>query len=122
VFFVDEAGVRSDYFSGTTGAPVGQTPTVTVTGVRFRLNLLSAVSAQGALRSSVLAGTLTGAEVIAFVQRLWHDAERTGSGPPFCIVDNHPVHRAKGGGQIRQLHQRRAAAEGKAVCVALRSS
>ena len=27
VFFVDEAGVRSDYHAGTTWAPVGQTPT-----------------------------------------------------------------------------------------------
>jgi transposase len=95
VFFVDEAGVRSDYHAGTTWAPVGQTPTVTGTGARFGLNMISAISAQGALRFSLLAGTLTGAEFIAFLQRLRHDAQRTGSGPVFCIVDNHPVHRAK---------------------------
>src|SRR4051794_976958 len=35
VWFVDEAGVRSDYHAGTTWAPVGQTPTVTATGARF---------------------------------------------------------------------------------------
>src|SRR3712207_1706543 len=35
VFFVDEAGVRSDYHAGTTSAPVGRTPTVAATGARF---------------------------------------------------------------------------------------
>src|SRR3954454_8747550 len=95
VFFVDEAGVRSDYHAGTTWAPVGQTPAVRATGARFGLNLISAISAQGALRFSVLAGTLTAAGFINFLKRLLHDAQRTSAGPVFCIVDNHPVHRAK---------------------------
>jgi hypothetical protein len=94
VFFVDEAGVRSDYHAGTTGAPVGQTPTVTGTGARFGLNLISAISAQGALRFSVLTGTLNAAGFIPFLRRLLHDAQRTSAGPVFCIVDNHPAHRA----------------------------
>src|SRR3982750_3357732 len=94
VFFVDEAGVRSDYHAGTTWAPVGRTPTVAATGARFGLNLISAISAQGALRFSVLTGTLTAAGFIAFLKRLLHDAQRIGAGPVFCIVDNHPAHRA----------------------------
>jgi transposase len=95
VFFVDEAGVRSDYHAGTTWAPVGQTPTVLGTGARFGLNMISAISAKGALRFSILAGTLTTRVFIAFLQRLLHDAAQHGGGPVFCIVDNHPVHRAK---------------------------
>src|SRR3954453_17524029 len=95
VFFVDEAGVRSDYHAGTTWARVGGTPTVTVNGARFGLNMISAISAQGALRFSVLAGTLTAAGFINFLKRLLHDAQRTSAGPVFCIVDNPPVHRAK---------------------------
>ena len=95
VFFIDEAGVRSDYHAGTTWAPVAQTPAVRTTGARFGLNMISAISAQGALRFSVLPGTLTGARFVAFLQRLVHDAQRAGTGPVFCIVDNHPVHRAK---------------------------
>jgi transposase len=95
VFFVDEAGVRSDYHAGTTWALVGRTPAVRVTGARFGLNLISAISARGALRFSVLTGTLTAAEFIAFLKRLRHDAQHTGAGPVFCIVDNHPAHRAK---------------------------
>ena len=95
VYFIDEAGVRSDYHPGTTWAPVGHTPTVAATGARFGLNMISAISAQGALRFSVLTGTLTAAGFIAFLKRLLHDAQRTGAGPVCCIVDNHPAHRAK---------------------------
>src|SRR3954454_17644935 len=95
VFFVDEAGVRSDYHAGTTWAPVGQTPTVTGTGARFGLSMISAISAKGALRFSILAGTLTTPVFITFLQRLLHDAAQHGGGPVFCIVDNHPVHRAQ---------------------------
>ena len=57
--------------------------------------MISAISAQGALRFSVLTGTLTAAGFIAFLQRLVHDAEHNGGNPVFCIVDNHPAHRAK---------------------------
>ena len=93
VYFIDEAGVRSDYHAGTTWAPVAQTPAVRTTGARFGLNMISAISAQGALRFSILAGTLTTPVFIAFLQRLLHDAAGHG-GPVFCIVDNHPAHRA----------------------------
>src|SRR5918912_3911318 len=95
VYFADEAGVRSDYHAGTTWAPVGKTPTVTATGARFGLNMISAITAKGALRFAVLAGTLTAAGFIDFLHRLLHDAEHAGAGPVFCIVDGHPVHRAK---------------------------
>src|SRR3954453_19957352 len=95
VWFVDEAGVGTDYHAGTTWAPVGQTPTVTATGARYGLNMISAISAKGALRFSVFTGTLTAARFLDFLKRLGHDAEHTGKGPAFCIVDGHPAHRAK---------------------------
>src|SRR5512147_2538983 len=50
IWFADEAGVRSDYHAGTTWAPVGRTPIVRTTGARHSVNLISAVTAQGALR------------------------------------------------------------------------
>ena len=65
------------------------------TGARFGLNIISAISAQGSLRFAVLTGMLTAAGFIAFLKRLLHDAEHNGSDPVFCIVDNHPAHRAK---------------------------
>jgi transposase len=94
VYFVDEAGVRSDYHAGTTWAPVGKTPTVTATGARFGLNMISAITARGSLRFAVLAGTLTAPVFIAFLTRLLHDAQQAGDGPAFVIVDGHPVHRS----------------------------
>jgi transposase len=91
VYFADEAGIRSDYHSGTTWAPVGQTPVVHNTGARYSINMLSAVTAQGALRFMVHEGTVNAAVFIDFCKRLLHDA----TGPVYLIVDGHPAHRAK---------------------------
>lgn len=90
VYFADEAGIRSDYHAGTTWSPVGQTPVVHNTGARFSVNMISAVSAKGALRFAVYE-TNTNAQVfINFCGRLLHDAP----GPVYLIVDGHPAHRA----------------------------
>ena len=91
VYFVDEASVRSDYHAGTTWAPVGKTPVVKTTGARFSVNMISAVTAKGALRFSIIKGTLTAPKFIDFCKRLLHDADR----PAFLILDGHPVHRSK---------------------------
>ena len=91
VYFADEASVRSDYHAGTTWAPVGKTPVVATTGARFSVNMISAVTAKGALRFSIIEGTLTSAKFIDFCKRLLHDA----SGPVYLILDGHPVHRSK---------------------------
>lgn len=56
--------------------------------------MISAISAQGALRFLVLTGPLTAAGVIAVLERLLHDAEHNGSDPVLCIVGNRPAHRA----------------------------
>lgn len=91
IFFADEAGVRSDYHSGTTWGRRGQTPVVSSTGTRFGANLLSAVSARGQLRFMVAKGRVSAAVFIAFLKRLLVNAP----GPIFLIVDGHPAHRAK---------------------------
>src|ERR671936_1613728 len=91
VYFVDEAGVRSDYHASTTWAPVGQTPMVAATGDRFGINLISAVTAKGALRFAAYDGSLNGPVFIDFCRRLLHDT----SGPVFLVLDGHPVHRSK---------------------------
>jgi transposase len=91
IYFGDEAGVRSDYHSGTTWAPVGRTPVVCGTGQRFSINMISAVTAKGALRFAVYEGNTTAASFIDFCKRLLHDAP----GPVYLIVDGHPAHRAK---------------------------
>jgi transposase len=91
IYFADEAGIRSDYHSGTTWAPVGRTPVVRGTGARYSVNMLSAVSAQGALRFMVHDGTVNAKVFVDFCKRLLTDAK----GPVYLIVDGHPSHRAK---------------------------
>ena len=90
IYFGDEAGVRSDFHSGTTWAPVGETPQVPATGARFGLNLISAVSSRGLLRFMVVQGKMTAPKFIDFLKRLLHKARA----PVFLIVDGHPTHRA----------------------------
>lgn len=90
VFFVDEAGIRSDYHTGTTWAPVGQTPVVTATGRRFSLNMLSAVSPRGEFRFMMHDGTVTAPVFKIFLPRLMVGA----TNPVFVVVDGHPVHKS----------------------------
>jgi transposase len=90
VWFADEAGIRSDYHAGTTWAPAGQTPEVKNTGARYSVNMISVVSAKGALRFAVYEGNTNAAVFIDFCKRLLHDAP----GPVYLIVDGHPAHRA----------------------------
>ncbi|HEX3213398.1 MAG TPA: IS630 family transposase, partial [Actinomycetota bacterium] len=91
IYFVDEAGVRSDYHAGTTWAPVGHTPVVAATGDRFGINLISAVTAKGKLRFAAYEGSLNGPVFIDFCRRLLDDTP----GPVFVVLDGHPVHRSK---------------------------
>jgi transposase len=90
IYFCDEASVRSDYHSGTTWAPKGETPVVKTTGARFSVNLISAISPKGHLRFMTIDGRLTADKFVTFLQRLIHNAER----PVFVILDGHPVHRS----------------------------
>jgi transposase len=91
IFFEDESGVRSDFHSGTTWAPKGQTPVVRATGQRFSLNMISAISARGELRFMVVRGGVGAGVFITFLKRLVHGQSR----PIYLIVDGHPSHRAK---------------------------
>jgi transposase len=54
IYFGDEAGIRSDYHSGTTWAPKGHSST----GARHSLNLVSAVSAKGGMRYMTVKGKM----------------------------------------------------------------
>jgi transposase len=91
IFFADEASIRSDYHSGTTWAPIGKTPIVKTTGARFRINMISAVSARGELRFMLTDKGLTAPIFIEFLQRLVKGCDN----PIFLIVDGHPVHHSK---------------------------
>lgn len=91
IYFGDEASVRSDFHSGTTWAPKGQTPVVKTTGARFNVNMISAISPRGKLRFMTIDGRFNAAQFINFLKRLIHNAKK----PVFLIVDGHPAHKAK---------------------------
>ena len=91
IYFGDEASVRSDYHSGTTWAPKGQTPVVKTNGSRFTVNLISAISGKGSMRFMATEKRLTGPVFCEFLKRLMANATK----PIYLIVDNHPVHRSK---------------------------
>jgi len=91
LYFGDEASVRSDYHSGTTWAPVGQTPVVEKTGARFSVNMISAISPRGQLRFMTFNGTMNADRFIEFLGRLIYKADK----PIFLILDGHPVHKSK---------------------------
>ena len=91
LYFCDEAGVRSDFHSGTSWAPKGQTPIVEATGQRYGMNIISAISPGGDMRFMTVEGRMNAGKFIEFLKRLLHNAER----PIFLIVDGHPSHRAR---------------------------
>ena len=91
IYYEDESGVRSDLHSGKTWAPKGETPIVRVTGQRFSLNMIAAISPRGALRFMVVKGGVGAKVFIGFLKRLMHGQRR----PVYLIVDGHPSHRAK---------------------------
>ncbi len=91
IYFADEAGIRSDYRSGTTWAPQGETPTVKVTGRRFGLNMISAISSKGDFRFMIQEGTVTAQVFRDFLKRLMVGAKQ----PIILVVDGHPVHKSK---------------------------
>ena len=91
IYFQDESGLRSDFHSGTTWAPKGQTPVIEVTGARFSLNMMGAISTRGQLRFMVIKGGVSAEHTCDFLNRLMHHSEK----PVFLIWDGHPTHRSK---------------------------
>ena len=91
IYFSDEAGVRSDFHSGTTWAPKGKTPIVEATGQRYGMNIISAISPRGDMRFMTVEGRMNAGTFVEFLKRLLHNAKH----PVFLIVDGHPSHRAR---------------------------
>jgi hypothetical protein len=50
IYWGDESAIRSDYHSGTTWAPRGETPVTKAAGARFSVNMLSAINSKGHMR------------------------------------------------------------------------
>ena len=91
IFFLDEAGVRSDQVLGRTWGERGQTPEVRTSGQRQSINAISAVNARGAFWYEVYSGRFNSTLFKEFL----HDFMHRRKDPVFLVVDGHPSHRAK---------------------------
>jgi transposase len=92
IYFGDAAHLRSDHHSGRTWGKKGETPVVSSTGARFRMSLISAITARGHMRFMIKEKGGVNAEVfIEFLKRLIVGSKRR----IFLIVDRGPAHVAK---------------------------
>ncbi|WP_329461015.1 IS630 family transposase [Streptomyces sp. NBC_01431] len=92
VAWADQCGLRSDTAPpGRSWAPAGQSPTVKVSGRRFRVNIMSAIASRGSLWFTVFTGKFTAKVFTLFLDRLARQAGRK----VHVIADRHPVHRSK---------------------------
>jgi len=98
LFFLDEAGVRSDQVLGRTWGLRGQTPEVPTSGRRQSVSAISAVNARGAFWYEIYTERLN---ATGFITLLSHFMRRR-PGPVFLVLDGHPAHRAKAVAQYVQ--------------------
>lgn len=91
IFFLDEAGVRSDSALQRTWGAKGQTPVVETSGQRQSVNAISAVNPQGAFWYNIYTGRMNAERFITFLRDFMRRRRR----PAFLVVDRHPTHRAK---------------------------
>src|SRR3989441_3662736 len=91
IYFLDEAGFRSDPVLGRTYGLKGHTPVVATSGQRQSINAISAVNAKGEFWYNVYSGKLNASRFVEFLQDLMKGRrERV-----FLVVDGHPSHKAK---------------------------
>lgn len=91
IFFQDESGIRSDFHSGKTWAPKGQTPVIEATGARFGLNMMAAITPRGEMNFMIVHGTVRAEQICVFLNRLMVARDHK----VFLIWDGHPTHKSK---------------------------
>lgn len=91
IFFLDEAGIRSDAPLQQTWGAKGQTPVVHTSGQRQSVNAISAVNELGAFWYAVYTGKFNATLFKEFLKDFIKGRRR----PVFLIVDGHPSHKAK---------------------------
>lgn len=91
IFFLDEAGVRSDHVLGRTWAPKGKTPEVKTSGQRQSINAISAVSLQGSFWFETYSYRLNKATFLEFLKRFMRYRKKR----VVLVMDKHPAHIAK---------------------------
>ncbi|TKS58261.1 MAG: IS630 family transposase [Nitrospira sp.] len=91
IFFLDEAGVRSDSALGRSYGLKGRTPVVKTSGKRQSINAISAVNPKGAFWYNVYPGKLNAASFIQFLR----DFMKRRRKPVYMVLDSLPAHKTK---------------------------
>ena len=91
IFFLDEAGVRSDSPLGRSYGLKGRTPVVKTSGKRQKINAISALSPKGGFWFKVYSGMLTAIVFVTFLKDFLKGRKK----PVMLVVDGLPVHKAK---------------------------
>ncbi len=106
LYFQDEAGISLIPALGTTWAPQGETPTVSITGRKGGLCITSAVSPAGRLLFRIEKEKVTAEKHIEFLEQiLQHHPRRK----IIVVEDRAPVHRAASVKDFVQQHKKRFA-------------
>jgi transposase len=91
IFFLDEAGVRSDQVLGCTWGVRGQTPEVATSGRRQSINAISAVNARGEFWYELYTQRLNASTFVELLQHFMRGRKSR----VFLVLDGHPAHIAK---------------------------
>ena len=91
IFFLDEAGVRSDQVLGRTWGLRGHTPEVATSGKRQSVSAISAVNALGEFWFEIYSERLNAAKFIELLKHFMRGRKY----PVFLVLDGHPAHIAK---------------------------
>jgi len=90
IYFLDEAGFDSEPRLGRTYGLKGQTPVVSTTGQRQKVNVISAVNAKGAFWCQMYTERLNARLFGQFLRELMAGREEK----VYLVVDGHPAHKA----------------------------
>ncbi|MBI2432260.1 MAG: IS630 family transposase [Candidatus Hydrogenedentes bacterium] len=91
IFFLDEAGIRSDAPLQRTWGAKGKTPVVATSGQRQSVNAISAVTMRGGFWYAVYTGRFNAGRFVEFLKAFLRGRRC----PVMLVVDGHPAHRAK---------------------------
>ncbi len=89
IFFMDEAGVRSDDPLGRSWGIKGKTPIVKTSGQRQQVNAISAVAPDGSFWYEVYSGRFNSERMVEMLKRFMK-----GRGNVCLILDGHPAHKS----------------------------
>jgi transposase len=92
IYYADETSINTEDFKRASYSPVGITPTVTVTGTRLKVNIISAISNVGIMRFMTYLCSMNCKIFIQLLKRLVASSNGT---KIYLIGDNLKVHHGK---------------------------